>query len=116
MLFCSRQGAKLAKKKSKAKGADPEALQTARGLTNRSFRRGRWRAATDGFASGQQRIDPATGRPEGEPFAAAHFHHVRLFLSGVPIPMMGVAIASDRIILNLSEMSGDLWMAQTPGK
>jgi hypothetical protein len=27
--------------------------------------------------------------------------------------MMGMAIASDRIILNLSEMSGNIWMAHT---
>jgi hypothetical protein len=29
---------------------------------------------------------------------------------------MGMAIAPDRIILNLSEMSGNVWVAQTPGK
>jgi Tol biopolymer transport system component len=68
------------------------------------------------FCIWAQRIDPATGRPVGEPFAAAHFHQVRTSLSGVPIPLMGMAIASDRIILNLSEMSGNVWMAQTLGK
>jgi Tol biopolymer transport system component len=68
------------------------------------------------FCIWAQRIDPATGRPEGEPFAAAHFHQGRISLSGVPIPMMGMAIVSDRIILNLSEMSGNVWMAQTLGK
>ncbi len=68
------------------------------------------------FCIWAQRIDPETGRPKGEPFAAAHFHQVRLSLSGVPIPTMGMAIASDRIILNLSETSGNVWMAQTPGK
>jgi eukaryotic-like serine/threonine-protein kinase len=68
------------------------------------------------FCIWAQRIDPATGRPEGEPFAAAHFHQVRLSLSGVPIPMMGMAVATDRIILNLSDMGGNVWMAQTTGK
>jgi eukaryotic-like serine/threonine-protein kinase len=68
------------------------------------------------FCIWAQRIDRATGRPEGQPFAAAHFHQGRISLSGVPIPMMGMAIAPDRIILNLSEMSGNVWMAQTPGK
>jgi serine/threonine protein kinase/Tol biopolymer transport system component len=68
------------------------------------------------FCIWAQRIDPETGRSQGAPFAAAHFHEVRASLSGVPIPMMGMAIASNRIILNLSEMSGNVWMAQTLGK
>jgi len=68
------------------------------------------------FCLWAQRIAPATGRPEGEPFPAAHFHQGRISLSGVSIPMMGMAIAPDRVILSLSEMSGNIWMAQAEGK
>jgi len=68
------------------------------------------------FCIWAQRIVPATGRPDGEPFAVVHFHKGRISVAGVSIPMMGMAIAPDRIILNLSEMSGNIWMAQFPGK
>jgi hypothetical protein len=41
VVFVSRQGAKLAKEIQRRNTADPEALRTARGLPNRSFRRAR---------------------------------------------------------------------------
>jgi hypothetical protein len=29
------------------------------------------------------------------------------------MPLMGMAVAPDRIIVNLSEMTGNIWMSQT---
>jgi serine/threonine protein kinase len=60
-----------------------------------------------------QRIDPNTGQTQGEPFAVWHFHEVQLSLAGVSFPLMGMAIAPDRIVLSLSERSGNIWMAQS---
>ena len=45
-----------------------------------------------------------------------HFHEARRSLRGMSYLFMGMAIAPDRIVLNLSEMSGNIWMAQSDGK
>jgi serine/threonine protein kinase len=58
-----------------------------------------------------QRIDRSTGRPISEPIAVWHFHEGRRSPSGIPLPLRGMAIARDRIVLNLSESTGNIWMA-----
>ena len=68
------------------------------------------------FCVWAQRIRPDTGHPDGEPFPVWHFHDARRSLRGMPYELMGMAIAPGRIVLSLSEMSGNIWMAQSGGK
>lgn len=63
-----------------------------------------------------QRVNPTSGRPEGDPIAVWHFHDVRRSLAGVSFPQMGLAAYSSHLILSLSEMSGNIWMSQTATK
>ena len=63
-----------------------------------------------------QPLHPATKRPTSSAFAAAHFHDVRRSLSSVPVPWFGMAVAHDRILLGLSERTGNIWMAEREGQ
>jgi hypothetical protein len=59
-----------------------------------------------------QRLDHASKRPTGEPFAVRHFHDARLSLKNMPIPWNGLTAGRDRIVLSLAETTGAVWMAQ----
>ncbi|MBI3684287.1 MAG: serine/threonine-protein kinase [Acidobacteria bacterium] len=54
-----------------------------------------------------QRLDPRTKRPKEKPFAVRHFHSVQRY------PWLGgwVAVAADKLALNLSESTSTIWMA-----
>jgi Tol biopolymer transport system component len=62
------------------------------------------------------RLNPATKRPEGAPFAIHHFHNVMGWYSGSYIPdhasRTGLSVARDKIVTNLAEPKGDIWLAQ----
>ena len=68
------------------------------------------------FCVWAQHIDPHNGHPDGEPFPVWRPDKVRRSISGVSIPLMGMAIAPDRIVLSLAEISGNIWMAQAAGR
>jgi eukaryotic-like serine/threonine-protein kinase len=53
-----------------------------------------------------QRIDRSTGKPVGEPFAAAHFHRARLSYSSPE----HFSVAGQRIVIALTETRGNIWM------
>ena len=63
------------------------------------------------FCLWAQRIDPTTGRPSGDAFAVWHFHEARRSLASISLPMRGLAVARDRIVVSLSESTGNIWMA-----
>jgi Tol biopolymer transport system component/DNA-binding winged helix-turn-helix (wHTH) protein len=60
-----------------------------------------------------QRLDAATKHPLGSPFAVHHFHSNWRSISNVPLPWLGVSVGTDRIILNLGERTGNVWLART---
>ncbi|MBI4902082.1 MAG: PD40 domain-containing protein [Acidobacteria bacterium] len=55
-------------------------------------------------------FDPAAGKVVGEPKPVAHFHVRRNSLGIVEGPELSVA--ADRLVFNLSEDSGDLWLSR----
>lgn len=59
-----------------------------------------------------QRLDPATKRPAGEPFAVQHFHTVRRSWNLLGLHRLDMAIARDRLIFNQGEAAGNIWVAR----
>ncbi|MGB7762601.1 MAG: protein kinase [Bryobacteraceae bacterium] len=59
------------------------------------------------------RLDPATKRPLGAPFAVQHFHYSHRIYAGISAPNdMEVCVARDKIVTNLDEYHLDVWMTQ----
>jgi Tol biopolymer transport system component/DNA-binding winged helix-turn-helix (wHTH) protein len=54
------------------------------------------------------RLNHATKRPEGAPFALQHFHNAM----GFETIRMNLSVASDKIVTNLMEPHGDIWLVQ----
>lgn len=64
----------------------------------------------DGFVCiWAQRLDPATKKPAGAPAAVAHFHRGRNSLGSVFA--LDMSAARDKLVFNLSEVSGNIWLA-----
>ena len=59
-----------------------------------------------------QRIDRATGHPVGDAFPVWHFHEARRSLAGVPLPLRGLTLSRDRLVVNLSEGAGNIWLSK----
>jgi eukaryotic-like serine/threonine-protein kinase len=82
----------------------------------------RWRASgdalyfyseRDGFGCiWNQRLDPAGKRPIGQPSAVYHFHTNRLSLMHMYAPRLGLSVTRDKIVFNLIEITGNIWMAR----
>jgi Tol biopolymer transport system component len=67
----------------------------------------------DGFScSWACRLDPQTKKPVGTPLAIAHFHGARLSRANVTAVSQGVGIARDKVIFNLGEIAGNIWMTE----
>jgi Tol biopolymer transport system component len=59
------------------------------------------------------KLDPATKRPLGAPFAVQHFHYSHRMYAGVSAPNdMEVCVARDKIVTNVDEYHLDVWMTQ----
>ena len=58
------------------------------------------------------RLDLATRRPQGVPFAVTHFHSARNAFRHV---RGGLSVGRDKLVLNLTETTGNIWMAQPEG-
>ncbi len=57
------------------------------------------------------RMDPATGKAVGEPFAIRHFHTTpRKYFGWVPT----FAVTRDRIVISLEQVQSDIWMLKLP--
>jgi len=69
----------------------------------------------DGFAClWSQPVEPETKRPVGQPLPLYHIHQVRRSILNVGYGRMDIAVAPDKIVLNLGEMTGNIWMTQLP--
>lgn len=70
----------------------------------------------DGFAClSSQPLEPETKRPVGPPVALYHIHQVPSSILNVGYGLMDIAVAPDKIVLNLGETTGNIWMTQLPG-
>jgi Tol biopolymer transport system component len=58
-----------------------------------------------------QRVDAATKRPVGEPFAIFHSHNARTSLSD-EVGRIKLVIGRDKILFNMAERTGNIWMAE----
>jgi serine/threonine protein kinase/Tol biopolymer transport system component len=58
-----------------------------------------------------QRLEPATKKPLGEPTGVFHAHTRRRSLTGVPEWGFDLAVTGDRLIFNMVERRGNLWVA-----
>ncbi|MBM3740860.1 MAG: hypothetical protein FJW39_34375, partial [Acidobacteria bacterium] len=69
----------------------------------------------DGFqCMWARRLDPATKRPSGEPFAVQHFHSAKLSPAYVPGGRRRMDTARDKIVFTMAERSGNIWRADLP--
>jgi Tol biopolymer transport system component len=70
-------------------------------------------SARDGFVCvWAQRVSRDTMRPLGPAVAIHHAHAARLSISGVGPNRRGMAAARDKVIFNMAETSGNIWMAE----
>ncbi|MDQ6758632.1 MAG: serine/threonine-protein kinase [Acidobacteriota bacterium] len=56
-----------------------------------------------------QRLDPTSKAAAGEPLAFAHFHQARRSLAMNDSGMIGLAVATDKIVLAEMERTGNIW-------
>ncbi len=59
-----------------------------------------------------QNLDPATRRPVSSPFAIQHFHQARRSLANMPLERFGMSVGRDKIVFDLGETTGNIWMAK----
>jgi Tol biopolymer transport system component len=59
-----------------------------------------------------QKLSSGTRRPDGQPFAVRHFHSAAQSLRNITLAHFDLAVASDRILLNIGTVSGNIWMLQ----
>ena len=56
-----------------------------------------------------QRLKPDTKHPIGQPFSVQHFHSPRLSLTNTGFALLEVALARDKVLINLGELAGNIW-------
>lgn len=61
-----------------------------------------------------QRLDPATKRPTGVPLSIQHFHSRGLSWRNLHLGAPDIAVAHDRVVFNLGEHTGNIWMTELP--
>lgn len=67
----------------------------------------------DGFGCiWKQPLEAATKRPAGSPVAVQHFHSSRLSMSHLSLQSLGLSVARDRLVFNLLELTGNIWVLQ----
>jgi Tol biopolymer transport system component len=60
-----------------------------------------------------QRVDRATKKPVGRPFAVAHFHNSVRSLMNIDGPgQVSLSVAKDRLIFAMGEIVANIWLAQ----
>jgi len=57
-----------------------------------------------------QRLDPATKQPSGVPLSIQHFHSRGLSWRNLYLGAPKIAVARDKIVFNLGEHTGNIWM------
>lgn len=69
----------------------------------------------DGFAClWARRLDPATKKPTGDAQAVVHFHSGHSSLDAVY--SMELSVADDKLVFNLGEGSGNIWLLPSAGR
>jgi serine/threonine protein kinase/Tol biopolymer transport system component len=58
-----------------------------------------------------QQLDQNTKHPLGGPVAVHHFHDNRASMRNLELSKLKLAVATDKIIFNMGELSGNVWMA-----
>ena len=59
-----------------------------------------------------QRLTPRTRQLAGAPFSIAHFHQTHRSMMNVADGVLEIAVAKDKIVFNLSELTGHIWSAE----
>ena len=59
-----------------------------------------------------QRVDAVTKRPTGQPLSIQHFHSRGLSWKNLHLGAPDVAVVRDKIVFNLGEHTGNIWMTQ----
>jgi hypothetical protein len=59
-----------------------------------------------------QRLDPTTQHPAGPPLPVYHFHAARRSLLNAGVLRLEIAVARDKIVFNMGEITGNIWLAQ----
>jgi eukaryotic-like serine/threonine-protein kinase len=69
----------------------------------------------DGFyCVWQLKLDPATKQPRSELRAVRHFHYARLSPIHLSRPVMDLALGGNTVLLNLAEVTGNIFTAELP--
>ena len=61
-----------------------------------------------------QRLDRGTKKPTGSPIAIQHFHSRGLSWRNLYLGAPDIAVARDKIVFNLGEHSGNVWLTDLP--
>jgi eukaryotic-like serine/threonine-protein kinase len=59
-----------------------------------------------------QRLDPTTQHPAGPPLPVYHFHTARRSLLNTGVLRLEIAVARDKVVFNMGEITGSIWLAQ----
>ena len=57
-----------------------------------------------------QRFDPATKQPLGAPLPLYHSHSARRSLQNTGVLPLEISVARDKIVFNMAELTGNIWM------
>ncbi len=57
-----------------------------------------------------RRLDPGTKKPVGPEIPVYHFHETRRSLAGLPIGPVEICVTGDKLIFNLGDRSGNIWL------
>jgi Tol biopolymer transport system component len=60
-----------------------------------------------------RRFDPVAGQPVGSAFRVTSFNSPRLMISPDRISSAGIAVAADRLVLPITEATGQLWVLES---
>jgi len=61
-----------------------------------------------------QRVNIKSKKPVGDPMAIYHFHRAGLLMPRFGPEPLGIAVAHDKIVFNLRESTGNIWMIPYP--
>jgi Tol biopolymer transport system component/tRNA A-37 threonylcarbamoyl transferase component Bud32 len=59
-------------------------------------------------------LDPQTKKPAGASVAIFHSHGARLSLRNANVVSQALSVARDKIVFNMGEITGNIWMTQLP--
>jgi hypothetical protein len=72
----------------------------------------------DGFGCiWARRLDRATKKPSGDPFAVRHFHSARQSLRRVAAAsqLTGLSVGGNQMVFALGDLAGNIWLSESTG-